>query len=85
MTLLAIYKSLKSWLYIYIIRETETPQKGFGSVLPRHNPDYNKFHLESTHKADFTPPDPNYIPVPVSMTFMWSSPKSIQTVSYCGT
>ncbi|VDI61035.1 Hypothetical predicted protein [Mytilus galloprovincialis] len=45
-------------------RETETPQKGFGSVLPRHNPDYNKFHLESTHKADFTPPDPNYIPVP---------------------
>lgn len=47
-------------------RDLGTPQRGFGSVLPRHNPDYNKFHLESTHRADFTPPDPEYTPVPVS-------------------
>lgn len=67
-TSLPCIKVLKAWQFIYIFRETETPQRGFGSVLPRHNPDYNKFHLESTHKADFTPPDPNYIPVPVSMT-----------------
>lgn len=49
-----------------LYRDLGTPQRGFGSVLPRHNPDYNKFHLESTHRADYTPPDPEYTPVPVS-------------------
>ena len=45
-------------------RDTGSPKDGQGSVLPRHNPDFNKFHLETTHKADFTPPNPDYVPVP---------------------
>lgn len=57
----------KSVICLYLCyRDLGTPQRGFASVLPRHNPDYNKFHLESTHRADFTPPDPEYTPVPVS-------------------
>lgn len=51
--------------HLFNFRDTETPKNGHGSVLPRHNPDYNKFHLETTHKADFTPPNPDYVPVPV--------------------
>ncbi|KAK3090912.1 hypothetical protein FSP39_015675 [Pinctada imbricata] len=45
-------------------RDLGTPQRGFGAVLPRHNPEYNRFHLETTHRADFTPPDPDFKPVP---------------------
>lgn len=45
-------------------RETGAPKRGFGSVLPRHHPDYNKHYLESTHRSDFTPPDKDYVPVP---------------------
>ncbi|WAR23426.1 CI135-like protein [Mya arenaria] len=40
------------------------PKHGFGSVLPRHNPDYNKHYLDTTHRSDFKPPNPNYVPVP---------------------
>jgi hypothetical protein len=53
-------------LLILHFRDLGTPQRGFGSVLPRHNPEYNKMHLETTHKADYQPPDPEYSPVPVS-------------------
>ncbi|XP_048763257.1 cilia- and flagella-associated protein 95-like [Ostrea edulis] len=48
----------------HIDRDLGTPQRGFGSVLPRHNPEYNKMHLETTNKADYQPPDPEYTPVP---------------------
>ena len=48
-------------------RETGAPKRGFGSVLPRHHPDYNKHYLESTHRSDYTPPDKDYVPVPVGI------------------
>ncbi|ESO94907.1 hypothetical protein LOTGIDRAFT_144812 [Lottia gigantea] len=41
-----------------IDRDIGSPNKGYGSVLPRHDPDHNKYYLESTHRADFTPPYP---------------------------
>ena len=34
------------------------PSSGFGAVLPRHNPEHDKLHLETTHRADYTPPYP---------------------------
>nr|XP_002130464.1 protein C9orf135-like [Ciona intestinalis] len=39
------------------------PNSGFGSVLPRHHPDHDKLHLETTHRADFTAPYP-FTPAP---------------------
>ncbi|KAL5020941.1 hypothetical protein ScPMuIL_000096 [Solemya velum] len=48
----------------HIDRDVGAPKRGYGSVLPRHHPDYNKHHLETTHIADFTPPNPDYEPAP---------------------
>nr|CAB3227249.1 uncharacterized protein C9orf135-like [Phallusia mammillata] len=42
---------------------SSAPSRGFGSVLPRHHPDHDKLHLETTHKADFTAPYP-FTPAP---------------------
>lgn len=53
--------------FVVLFREIGAPKYGYGSVLPRHNPDYNKHYLDSTHRADFKPPNPNYVPVPVSL------------------
>ena len=50
-----------------LFRDVGTPKHGYGSVLPRHNPEFNKYYLETTHKADFKPPDPDYVQVPVSI------------------
>ncbi|KAK6179095.1 hypothetical protein SNE40_011530 [Patella caerulea] len=44
-----------------IDRELGSPQSGYGSVLPRHHPDHNRYYLESTHAADYKPPYP-YVP-----------------------
>ena len=55
---------------MFFCRETGAPKHGYGSVLPRHNPDYNKHYLDSTHRADFKPPNPNYVPVPVSLVVL---------------
>ncbi|XP_039273847.1 cilia- and flagella-associated protein 95-like [Styela clava] len=52
-----------SFGHAIIDRELDAPSRGFGAVLPRHHPDYDKLHLETTHKADFTPPYP-YDPAP---------------------
>ncbi|XP_033737481.1 protein C9orf135-like [Pecten maximus] len=45
-------------------RDVGYPKRGYGSVLPRHNPDYNKHHLETTHRADYKLPNPDYQTVP---------------------
>ena len=37
-------------------RDTGRPKRGYGAVLPRHNPDYNKAHYETTHLADYKAP-----------------------------
>lgn len=50
--------------HVDLEREIGAPKHGYGSVLPRHNPDYNKHYLDSTHRSDFKPPNPNYVPVP---------------------
>ncbi|XP_074643707.1 cilia- and flagella-associated protein 95-like [Tubulanus polymorphus] len=39
-------------------RDTGAPKNGYGSVLPCHNPDHDKQHLETTHRADYIPPYP---------------------------
>ncbi|CAK8672261.1 unnamed protein product [Clavelina lepadiformis] len=39
------------------------PARGFGAVLPRHHPDHDKLHLETTQRADFTAPYP-FTPAP---------------------
>ena len=63
--------SLHCFIFVpFIYRETGAPKQGYGSVLPRHNPDHNKHYLESTHRSDYTPPDKDYEPVPVSMESM---------------
>ncbi|KAL3867642.1 hypothetical protein ACJMK2_040516 [Sinanodonta woodiana] len=56
--------TLETLEHTNIDRDTSTPKHGFGSVLPRHNPEYNKYYLETTHKADYKPPDADYVPVP---------------------
>ena len=52
-------------LLFFFHRDTGKPKTGFGAVLPRHNPEHDKRHLETTNRADFKPPYP-YTPVPVS-------------------
>ncbi|XP_072170244.1 cilia- and flagella-associated protein 95-like [Diadema setosum] len=49
--------------HINLERDTGKPKTGFGSVLPRHNPEHDKRHLETTNRADYKPPYP-YTPVP---------------------
>lgn len=39
-------------------RETGTPQKGYGAVLPMHGTEHNKYHLDTTHKSDYKSPYP---------------------------
>jgi len=39
-------------------RKTGDPEVGYGSVLPHHNADHKKYHLDTTYKADFYPPFP---------------------------
>ena len=57
----------ESAYYMYVLytcRETGSAKRGFGSVLPHHAEDYNKFHFETTNKTDFKPPFP-YTPAEV--------------------
>ena len=49
-------------------RDTGHPKRGFGAVLPRHHPEHDKQHMETTNRADYKPPYP-YVPVPVSKSF----------------
>ncbi|XP_038057809.1 protein C9orf135-like [Patiria miniata] len=46
-----------------IDRDTGHPKTGYGAVLPRHHPQHDKRHLETTNRADYKPPFP-YTPVP---------------------
>lgn len=39
-------------------RYTGHPRTGFGAVLPQHNPEHDKYHLETTNRADYKPPFP---------------------------
>lgn len=34
-------------------RDTGKPQSGYGSVLPHHNEEHNKYHLETTYGTDY--------------------------------
>lgn len=38
--------------------KTGDPKCGYGSVLPHHNEDHKKFHLDTTYKTDYYPPFP---------------------------
>lgn len=48
-------------------RDTGDPKTGFGSVLPRHDPDKFKFYDESTYVADYKSHF-DYVPAKVSTT-----------------
>ncbi|XP_040212705.1 protein C9orf135 homolog [Rana temporaria] len=41
-----------------IKRSTGCPEKGFGAVLPRHNKDHMKIHLDTTYATDYVAPYP---------------------------
>uniref|UniRef100_A0A0B6Z507 Uncharacterized protein n=1 Tax=Arion vulgaris TaxID=1028688 RepID=A0A0B6Z507_9EUPU len=41
-----------------IDRDTGDPKGAFGSVLPYHNAEHNKFHLDTTYNLDYIPPYP---------------------------
>lgn len=53
-------------------RETGRPERGYGSVLPRHPDDYRKMHLITSHSVDYqyrfewTPKSPT---LPVCMQY----------------
>jgi hypothetical protein len=34
-------------------RETDAPALGYGSILPRHNPDHDKRYLHTTNGLDY--------------------------------
>ena len=34
-------------------RDTGKPERGYGSVLPRHKLQHDKRHLNTTHRADY--------------------------------
>ncbi|XP_013398605.1 protein C9orf135 [Lingula anatina] len=55
--------NLETFAHTNLDRDTGHPQRGFGSVLPRHHPEYNKHHLETTYGADYFPPY-TYTPAP---------------------
>ncbi|XP_033103635.1 protein C9orf135-like [Anneissia japonica] len=57
--------TVDTYQHANIDRDTGCPQRGFGSVLPRHHADHDKRHLETTNRADYKPPFP-YSPAPVS-------------------
>ncbi|KAM8960562.1 cilia- and flagella-associated protein 95 [Pelodytes ibericus] len=37
-------------------RQTGSPERGLGAVLPRHSKDHCKMYLETTYHRDYTPP-----------------------------
>lgn len=37
-------------------RDTGKPERGYGSVLPRHQLEYGTRHLNTTHKIDYQYP-----------------------------
>lgn len=37
-------------------RETGKPERGYGSVLPRHKLQHDKRHLDTTHRIDYQYP-----------------------------
>ena len=37
-------------------RDTGRPERGYGSVLPRHHPDYRKWYMTTCHMTDFQYP-----------------------------
>ena len=39
-------------------RDTGCPDRGYGSVLPRHSVNHNKRYLDTTQRVDFQPPYP---------------------------
>lgn len=39
-------------------RDTGAPERGFGSVLPQHPPDHNKWYLDTTYEVDYKAPYP---------------------------
>lgn len=53
-------------------RDTGRPERGYGSVLPRHAPSYRKMHLVTNHMEDYqypfewTPTSPTTEPVRIS-------------------
>lgn len=55
--------NIHTFAHANLDRDTGKPQRGCGAVLPRHHPEYNKHHLETTHGADYVPPYP-YTPAP---------------------
>ncbi|KAJ7385750.1 hypothetical protein OS493_013783 [Desmophyllum pertusum] len=51
-------------------RDTGAPERGFGSVLPRHPPDHGKRYLDTTYGVDYDSPYPyeHKRPLPQSPT-----------------
>lgn len=47
-------------------RETGKPERGYGSVLPRHTLQHDKRHLSTTHRVDYQYP------------FDWSPKQEVQ-------
>jgi len=41
-----------------IDRDTGDPKESYGSVLPYHNKDHKKYHLDTTYGSDYYPPYP---------------------------
>ncbi|XP_077991181.1 cilia- and flagella-associated protein 95-like [Glandiceps talaboti] len=41
-----------------IDRDTGLPKSGYSAVLPRHYPEHDKRHLETTNRVDYKPPYP---------------------------
>ncbi|ELT93340.1 hypothetical protein CAPTEDRAFT_157486 [Capitella teleta] len=47
---------------LHLERDTGNPKSGYGSVLPHHNAEYDKCHLETTYLTDFTSKFPGFTP-----------------------
>lgn len=39
-------------------RDTGSPEKGYGAVLPGHHPEWNKVRFDTTHRVDYGAPFP---------------------------
>lgn len=44
--------------HMQLDRDTGSAKQGFGSILPHHKADYDKFHFETTHNTDYKSPFP---------------------------
>jgi hypothetical protein len=74
-------------------RETGAPERGFGSVVPRHHPDHGKMRLDTTNKVDFKSPWPGWSPSKVVLvlvrcisqynTLLYYRDGSLNTLQYC--